>query len=172
MQATKFNPRKTSTLSLLQDLYSQSKSVAVVDFTGLKVSQATELRQLLKKSGNQFVVAKNTLFKLATKLPQMEISGISGYVFCLSDEVTALKIIKDFAKKNTLPTFKFGLLGDQVLTAEEVSSLASLPDKNTLRAQVVSGLNSPIFKLVYNLNWNLGQLVRTLDAVAKSKEVN
>lgn len=168
----KVNPLKASTVAQLTDLYSRAKSVAIVDYTGLKVGQATELRQILRKAGGQLVVTKNTLFKLASKLSDLSLDGPSAFVFSLTDEVSPIKAVKDFAKKNTLPTFKMGLLEGKVLSADEVNQLASLPDKLTLRAQVVTSLNSPIFKLAYNLNWSLGRFVRTLDAVAKSKEVN
>lgn len=172
MITKKFNSRKTSAVAELADLYSKAKSVAVVDYRGLKVGQATELRQALKKVGGQLLVTKNTLFKLAAKLPDLKLDGTSGFVFSLTDEISALKLVKEFAKKNTLPIFKFGILSGKLLTADEVGQLAALPDKQTLRGQVVSGLNSPLFKLAYNLNWNIGKLVRTLDAVAKSKGVN
>lgn len=157
------NPAKASIVETLKDLLSKSKSVAVVDYKGLKVSQATELRKAIKKAGGQYVVAKNTLFKIASHPFDLKLGGISGFVFSLTDEVSALKAVAEFAKKNTVtsgPVFKSGLLGDRVLTASEVSELSSVPDPKTSMS-----------KLVFVLNWNIGQLVRTLDAVAKSKEV-
>lgn len=168
----KFNPKKTSVLSDLKDLLSKSKSVSVVDYRGLKVSQATQLRKDIKKAGGQVLVTKNTLFMLAANVPDLKIEGTSAFVFSLSDEVSAPKAVADFAKKNTLPTFKLGLLGKQILSSSQIAELASLPDKATLISKALSALNSPLFGLVYNLNWNISKLVRTLGAVAQNKALN
>ena len=171
MKTKKVNSVKASLVSELKDVLSKSKSVAVVDYKGLKVSQATELRRTIKKAGGQIVVTKNTLFSIATGIKDLKIDGPSAFVFSLTDEVSAIKALSDFAKKNTLPTFKMGLLSDKLLTKDEITVLADLPSKEVLISQVLGGLNSPITGLVYNLNWNLSKLVRTLDAV-RAKKVN
>jgi len=171
MKNTKVNPAKASLVTALKDLFSQSKSIAVVDYKGLKVSQATELRRAVKKAGGRIVVTKNTLFSIATGIKDFRIDGPSAFVFSLTDEVAAIKALADFAKKNSLPTFKMGFLSDKVLTKEELLVLADLPAKEILIARVLGGLNSPVSGLVYNLNWNLSKLVRTLDAV-RAKKVN
>lgn len=175
MTPKKVNPVKASLVSDISDLLSRSKSVAVVDYRGLRVSQATELRRLVKKAGGQILVTKNTLFKIALRnnnpklADNSELTGTSAYIFSLDDEIAPIKAIADYSKKNTLPTFKLGFLGDRVLTAAEITQLAALPDKNTLIAKTLGTLNSPIFRLVYSLNWNISKLVRTLDAVKASK---
>lgn len=175
MSPNKVNPQKSSTVSHLKDLLSQSKSVAVVDYSGLKVPQATQLRQDIKNAGGIYLVAKNTLFKIAlsqtpsrpSDTPNLE--GLSGFVFSLANEVSALKAAAAFSKKNSVLSFKSGLLGDRQLSADEVTQLASLPDRPTLLAKTATSLNSPLFHLAYNLNWNISKLVRTLDAVKQSK---
>ncbi|TSC85330.1 MAG: large subunit ribosomal protein L10 [Microgenomates group bacterium Gr01-1014_16] len=148
------NPAKASVVASLKDLLSRSKSVAIVDYQGLKVSQATLLRSLVKKAGGQIVIAKNTLFKIALG-KDVDISGANAFVFALNDEITPLKAVSDFAKKNQLPVFKSGLYNDRVLTAAEITDLAGTPDLKTSAA-----------KLVYILNWNIIKLVRTLKEVS------
>ncbi len=167
----KITPQKTSIVNQVSDLLKKSKSVAVVDYTGLKVSQATELRKLIHKAGGEYLVTKNTLFKIATGLTDTKLEGTSAFIFSLTDEVSAIKAVADYAKKNQLPSFKMGLLNDQVLSATQITNLATLPDKNTLISQTLRSLKSPITNLVYNLNWNISQLVRTLEAVRAKKEV-
>lgn len=161
--------QKTSVVDKLTDLISRSKSVAVVDYKGLKVSAATELRRLIKKSGGEIFITKNTLFAIASGKTDLNLTGPSAFIFSLTDEVTTIKALADFAKKNSLPTFKMGLLSDRVLSAAEVTQLASIPDKKTLLSQTLGSLTSPLFGLVYNLNWPLSQLVRTLEAIRVSK---
>jgi large subunit ribosomal protein L10 len=169
MKKIQVNTAKVSLVSEISDLISKSKSVAVVDYKGLKVSQVTELRRQIKKAGGQFLVAKNTLFKIAAHQPDLKLEGTSAFIFSLTDEITPVKAIADYAKKNTIPVFKMGFLQDRVLTAAEITQLATLPDKNTLVAKTLGTLNSPLYRLVVGLNWNISKLVRTLDAVRASK---
>ncbi|KKU62932.1 MAG: 50S ribosomal protein L10 [Candidatus Amesbacteria bacterium GW2011_GWC1_47_15] len=165
----KITPQKASSVEILKELLSRSKAVAVVDYKGLKVSQVTELRRLIRQTGGQLLVAKNTLFLIAANQPELKLEGTSAFVFSLLDEVSSIKAIADFAKKHGLPSFKSGLLSDKVLSAEEISQLAAIPGRDVLIAKTVGTLNSPIFRLVYSLNWNIGKLVRTLDAIRQSK---
>lgn len=168
MSPKKINPKKTSVVSELTDLLSQAKSVAVVDYKGLKVNQATELRRAIKKAGGQVVVTKNTLFTIASGRDDLNLEGPSAFVFSLTDEVSAIKAVFDFAKKNALPTFKMGLLDKNLLSADQITSLANLPSKETLISKTVSTLKSPLFNLNFALNWNLVKLVRTLEEVRLS----
>ena len=154
------NAAKASIVSSLKDLLSKSKSVAIVDYKGLKVSQATQLRSLVKKAGGQVVIAKNTLFKIASGKSDLDLSGANAFVFAISDEITPLKAVANFAKKNQLPVFKSGFYGDRVLTVAEITDLASTPDAKTSAAQ-----------LVFVLNWNISKLVRTLNAIKQVKTV-
>jgi len=169
MSPKKLNPQKVSLVSDLKQLVSDSKSIAVVDYKGLKVSQATELRKAVKKAGGQMIVTKNTLFSLAYGNPDLKIDGPSAFIFSQSDEISAIKAVSDFAQKNSLPTFKIGFLNNQTLSAEQISALATLPGKDTLITKTVSSLKSPLFRLAYSLNWNITKLVRTLDAVRAAK---
>ncbi len=174
MKSQKVNPAKASLVKDLSDTFSQSKSVAVVDYRGLKVSAATELRKSIKKAGGKVVVTKNTLFSLATGIKDLEITGPSAYVFSLTDEVSAIKAVADFARTPAaggLPVFKMGFIGGQTLSKDEITSLATLPPKEVLIAKILGGLNSPLYGLANSLNWNLSQLVRTLEVV-RAKKVN
>lgn len=149
------DPAKASIVSSLKDLLSKSKSVAIVDYKGLKVSQATQLRSQVKKAGGQIVVAKNTLFKIAAGKTDLDLAGANAFIFALNDEISPLKAVAEFAKKNQLPVFKSGFYGDRVLTTAEITDLAGTPDAQTSAA-----------KLVYILNWNTIKLVRTLKEVS------
>lgn len=160
------NPAKASIVNTLKDLLSQSKSVAIVDYRGLKVSPATQLRRSIKKAGGQVVIAKNTLFKIAFGKFDLDLSGPNAFIFALTDEVSPLKAVADFAKKNQLPVFKSGILGDRVLTAAEIIQLSSTPDRPTLNSLLTTHLKSPIYHLVYHLNWNITKLVRILKEVS------
>jgi large subunit ribosomal protein L10 len=168
--APQITPAKESSVANIKELLKSSKSIAVVDYTGLKVSQATLLRQTIKKAGGHVLVTKNTLFQIAFGKP-LNLSGLNAFIFSETDEVSAIKAVVDFAKKNSILTLKSGILGDRVLTAAEITQLANTPDKQTLAAKLVGTLNSPLFRLVYSLNWNRSKLVRTLEAIRVSKAI-
>ncbi len=141
------NPSKVARVETLRKLLSQSKSVAVVDYTGLKVSQATQLRQEIKKAGGEMKVEKNTLFKLAVG-KDFDLAGLSAFIFSMTNEISALKPVK-------LP-FKMGLYDGRVLGAAEIESLAKTPN-----------LETSIAKLMFLFNYHTSKLVRVLDAIAR-----
>jgi len=103
MSPKKLNPAKIASVTQLEKLISDSKSVAVIDYKGLKVSQSTELRRNVRNAGGKMVVTKNTLFSLALKAKGYELpvklEGLSAFVFSLTDEVSAIKAVADFSKK-------------------------------------------------------------------------
>ena len=146
------NQRKIASVEELKQLLQQAKSVAVVDYTGMTVAQATDLRKAVKAAGGLMKVSKNTLFKIAltTLYPQLnpQLQGLSAFIFSLQDEVSALKPVK-------LP-FKLGLAGDRILSIAEIQTLANTP-----------GREMSIGKLLFLLNYNTSRLVRTLDAIVK-----
>ena len=155
------NPDKVARVEALKKILAESKSVAVVDYTGLKVSQATDLRKAIKAAGGEMKVEKNTLFKIALKdlgSDIQDLSGLSAFVFSKADEIAALKILAEFMKKNAVGSFKAGLLGDRVLSAVEVESLAQTPTRDM-----------SVAKMMYILSYHTGKLVRTLDAIAASQ---
>lgn len=157
----KINSKKSSRVEELKKLLDNSKSVAVVDYKGLKVSQATELRRLVKKAGGEVKIDKNTLFKIASGNQDLKLEGLSAFIFSNTDEISALKAAADYSKKNTILSFKLGLLNNKILSAAEILALANTPSKET-----------SIAKILYLLNFNISKLVRTLDALAKKEVTN
>ena len=158
MNRKTINPDKVARVEALKKILAESKSVAVVDYAGLKVSQATQLRRDLKAAGGEMKVEKNTLFKLAVGKDDFNVEGLSAFIFSKADEIAALKIVADFMKKNGVGSFKLGLLGDRVLTADEISSLAQTPNREM-----------SVAKMMYVLSYHTGKLVRTLAAIAASQ---
>jgi large subunit ribosomal protein L10 len=172
MSPKKLNPAKVASVAELKKLVSESKSIAVVDYRGLKVSQATQLRRSVRKAGGKFVVTKNTLFSIAFGHSDLKLEGLSAFIFSQSDEISAIKAVADFSKNPVnagIPVFKLGFLSDRILSKDEVIALASLPSKQVLVAQTLGSLNSPLYRLVNVLNGNISKLVRTLDAIKTQK---
>jgi len=157
------NPQKATRVGVLSELIKKAKSIGVVDYTKMTPPQATELRKSVKAVGGEIKVEKNTLFRIAMQSSNAQCSvlstqlkGLSAFVFSNSDEISALKVVSDFIKKNNVLSFKIGFVGDRVLSQNDVVLLAQTPSKEI-----------SISRLLYLLNFNTSRLVRTLDAVAK-----
>lgn len=149
-----------------------AKSVAVIDYQGLATKQLNELRKKIKGAGGVFVVAKNTLLKLAFKstdysLPTTDLTGPTAVVFANEDEIAPLQIIGKQASDSRLPKFKFGIFGSSVLDSEKLLVMSNLPSKNVLFGQLVGTIAAPAYSLVGTLNGNLQKLVYILNAKAQ-----
>jgi len=154
-----------------------AKSVILADNKGMTVAQVTKLRKELREVGVQVKVAKNTLIRIAAK--DLGIEGLDPYLhgtttlaFSNNDEASAAKKIRDFFAKDKDPKFvvKAGILEGKVLDAEGVKSLADLPSRETLLAQVLGGIQAPLQGVAGAINGLLSGFAYALDARIKQLE--
>ena len=138
------------------------------DFSSLGVGDMTALRRTLREKGVQFRVIKNSLALLAADAagrPAMKeiIEGPTGIAFGYDDPTGPAKALSEFIRDARSPLrIKGGVMGEQVLTAEEVGRLASLPSREELVARLLGQLQSPVSGLVYVLNAPISGLARVL----------
>ena len=104
--------------------------------------------------------------KLEFELPEKPLALAYGF----TDEVTAAKTLVDFAKQTEALEPVAGWVDGRFFTGEEIRSLAALPGRNALQAQLVGRLGGLIHRLVYNLNFPLRGLVFVTQAIAESKK--
>jgi large subunit ribosomal protein L10 len=151
-----------------------AKSVALADYRGLTVSQATELRHKVKDAGGELQVVKNNLMLRALrtndyKVESEKLEGPTLALFANTDEITPLKALFAFAKTTGLLSLKLGFMTGQVLSADDLTRFASLPSKKELQAILVGMLAGQPSRLVYSLNWNLQKLVAALGQIKEQK---
>jgi large subunit ribosomal protein L10 len=126
----------------------ESKSAVLSDYRGLTVKQATELRKLCREAGVEFKVYKNKLAQRATA--EVGVSGLDQYltgptaIAFAQDEVTAAKILADFAKKNDKLEIKGGIVDGTVMSDEQIKALAALPSREGLLSMLLSVLQAPM----------------------------
>lgn len=164
--------------NIVQDLSEKlknSKAVVFSDFKGLKVKDMMAMRKELRFAGVSFNVVKKTLIEIALKDAklEMDVKGLEGQIAVAvssGDEVAAAKIIAKVAKANENLKIVGGILGDKILSIDEVKALASLPSKEELLSQLVRTLNAPVSGFVNVLAGNLRGLVNVLKAVADGKK--
>lgn len=152
-----------------------AKAVIFTDYSGLSVAEQQELRRSVAAAGGQFLVAKNTLFRLAlretmkgdlTRQVESALQGPTGFLFTYQDEIAPLRALVRFSQDHDLPKTKIGLIlkpEDRVLTHEEVANLASLPSRDQLFTRLSSALRNPQVRLVRAISWDMGQLVAVLN---------
>jgi large subunit ribosomal protein L10 len=170
----KVQPYKTEGIRKIKELIESSQDVIFTDFRGLNVSQITELRRSLEQQEAEYRVVKNSYARLALRelgFPFEEDFLIDPTALALAkaDIGPITKVLSDFTKDSTLK-IKGGLVDGRVVSSAEVEAISKLPGRNELYAMMMSTLNAPLTNFVYVLSGVATKLVRTLQAVADSKE--
>ncbi len=134
-----------------------SKSVVLVDYSGLTVKEDTELRSNFRKNGVEYRVLKNTLLKRAfNELGYTEfdnsLNGATAVAFGLDDAVAGAKTISEAIKKYNKIAIKCGLLDGAYLDENGVKVLATIPSKEVLVARLLGVLTAPIRNLAVVAN--------------------
>ncbi len=167
---------KEQAVEEMAELFQQSKSVYLADFTGLDVPAFTQLRKKLFAEQVGFKVVKNRLAKLAATKAGVDgllgaLEGPTGLVYTDEDPIAPAKLLSDFAKvTDGKPRVKLGLLEGEIFVEEQVEALAQLPTRDVLLTQVVTTIQSPVSGLVFALSGLLQSLVGTLQALADKKQ--
>ncbi|MCB4792220.1 MAG: 50S ribosomal protein L10 [Elusimicrobia bacterium] len=165
---------------LVKDLgekFKNNNGIVLTEYQGLNVLEINELRNKLRPAKCDYKVVKNTLTKKALKdLGLEEFSnlfiGPTAIAIERGDPVEATKVLVNFSKDHKNLKLKAGMLGNKILTPEQIKSLANLPSRLALLAQVIGTIQSPISGLVNALNGVILNLVNVLDQIKKQKEEN
>ncbi|MCX5711773.1 MAG: 50S ribosomal protein L10 [Candidatus Omnitrophica bacterium] len=165
---------KDTSAKLIKDSIKDSSSLFVIKYSGLSSPDLTSLRQNLKTANSRIFVVKNSVARRALKDSGLDIiiksiEGPCGLIFAKDEPVNASKVLYNFAKDHEQLKIEAGLFNDQILEKKDIETMAKLPSKEMLRAQVVMTLNSPILKLVLTLKGNLRKLVYCLEQIKQKK---
>ncbi len=159
---------KRAQVESIRELLESSTAVVSTDYTGLSVESMTDLRRVLRGNGVGFRVVKNTLTHLAADAagkPGMKeiVEGPTGIAFSTGDPVAPAKALREFIRSSrSQMTIRGGLLGEQVLSAAEVDTLADVPSKDELIARLMGQLMAPVTSLAYVLDAPVASLARVL----------
>jgi large subunit ribosomal protein L10 len=151
-----------------------AQAVILGENRGMSVADTTQLRAKARASGVYLRVLKNTLVRRAvvdTPFASLaeKMSGPLTYGIG-TDPVAVAKVLNDFAKGNEKFVIRAGAMPGQVMSAKEVSALASLPSREELLGKLVATMQAPITKFVRTLNEVPSRFVRTVAAIRDSKE--
>ena len=141
--------KKAQQVSEVAEQFKNATSVVVVDYLGITVEQATNLRTELRNAGVQFAVVKNGILSRAAKEAGLEgmddiFKGPSAVAFSNDDVIAPAKILADFAKKVEALEIKAGVIEGKVSSKEEIEALAKLPNREGLLSMLLSVLQAPV----------------------------
>ncbi len=167
--------QKAATIEALAEEINASEAVFAVDYRGISVPQAAELRAKLREADATFRVVKNSLTERAADQVGAEslkplLSGPTALTFVRGDAALAAKAIADQARATQLLPFKGGLMNGDVLDADQIRAISRLPSREMLYGQLVGVVASPITGLVRTLGALVGGLAVALGQVREKKE--
>jgi len=167
-------PEKASIVSELSEALKRSPFVLVTDYRGMKVADFGELRNRLVPARAEVHVVKNNFLKLAmadSGFPEVgdQFVGQTAVVTGEADVAPVAKIFKTFATEFKLAALRVGFVDRAVLSTAELETLAELPTREILQAQLLGLLLSPATRLVRLLNEPGAALARLLSAKAEKE---
>jgi large subunit ribosomal protein L10 len=163
--------QKTAVVEEIVGQIQSAQAIFAVDYRGISVAQAAELRARLRDADARFRVVKNSLSERAADQAGMEtlkplLVGPTALAFVNGDAALAAKALNDAARLFNLLEFKGGVLDGAALSADDVRSIARLPSREVLNAQLVGTIAAPLTGLVRTLNALIAGLAIQLQAMA------
>lgn len=166
--------KKNELVADLTELLSNAKATVFAKYQGLTVAELQELRKAARENGVKIKVVKNRLVRVAmgqiAVYKDTDTTGLTGqllYAVSDSDEVAPAKVLAEFAKTHNALDLVGGFsdLG-KALSTDEVKTLAAMPTKNELIAQVVAQLLSPVTDSISGLAGGIPGILSGLEAHA------
>jgi len=152
----------------------KAQAIVIAEYRGIPVEDITVLRREARASGVYLRVLKNTLARRAVKgtpFEKLADQMVGPLAYGISeDPVAAAKVLHAYAKKNDKLVIKGGAMPNYVMGAKEVGSLATMPGREELLAQLLGTMQAPVAKFVQTLNEVPSKFVRTVAALRDQKE--
>jgi large subunit ribosomal protein L10 len=163
--------QKERVVEQAKEWYGKSVGLVFTDYRGLKVKDLQQLRRSLSEKGAEIHVIKNTLFRMAAgedlqQFPDELHNGPTAIAFIFENESECSKVLVDFEKQSKSLSIKGGFFAGKVFDAKGVETLSKLPSRETLIAQVIGLVASPLSNLVGVIEALYADPIRTIGAVA------
>ena len=155
--------QKAAIVEEVRDRIASTEALVLTEYRGLDVPALAELRAALRAAGGEYKVYKNTLVRLAVHELDLDLEellvGPTALAFVAEkpdgtkgDAAAVAKALKDFAEDNDSLVVKGGLLDGELLSPAQIESLAKLPPREVLLAQIAGALAAPLQKFAGLLN--------------------
>jgi len=168
------NKQKVDQVTTLTERFQNAASVAVTDYSGLTVEKATLLRKELRLKNVGYLVAKNTLLKIAAHEAGLKdidpfLTGPTAIAFGTEDPGTMAKVLYDFGKTNEKPKIKAIFIEGRLYPGAEAERIAKLPGREMLLAQLIGSVEAPLSNFVFTLNGVMQKFVGTIEALKEKQ---
>jgi large subunit ribosomal protein L10 len=163
---------KQETVESMGEQFRAINSAFLLDYKGLKVVDATELRRKIREIQGHYVVVKNTLALRAVKDTSLEplgphFQGPTAVAFHPKDLVSLAKLLTEAAKTNPNLAFKAALVEGKLVPASEIQNIANMPSKEVLLGKLLFLLKAPLQRLVTVLKAPVRDLGLVMNQIKK-----
>lgn len=165
---------KAHTIKNMEESFGRQKTIYLMDYTGMTVSQAVALRRLLKKSSYDFKVVKNRLALRALKedFPaelRSYFQKPTAVALAAAEPVKLARMLKDFSVQNKVMAFKGGLFEGQLLPPERFDEVCRLASREELLGKIGYLMASPLIRMLRTWQAPLSQMGRLLSQFKEKK---
>jgi len=167
---------KTQLVRDIRALLESSPSLFLIGFKGLSTEDFRALRETLRPCGSVCHVVPNRLLRIAATesglgaLGQAELKLDTALISGGADPVGVAKALREFAKTRAGAALKLAVVEGKLCAAAEAASLADLPSREVLQAQLLGLLQAPATRLAYVLNAKVASIVLVVNAYLIEKE--
>jgi large subunit ribosomal protein L10 len=167
---------KEGVVAELAERLKASDTLILADYRGLSMTQIDQVRTELLKHGARFTVVKNTLTRRAADAAGVDalnefLDGPTAIAFVGDGDMVAVaRTLNTTARETRVLTLKGGLVQGQVVTADQVKNLATLPPTDVLQGQVLGAVVGPLNAIVGLFTAPLRDFVGVIDARIKQLE--
>ncbi len=166
--------RRQELVAEYTELLGKSKALFLAEYSGLTMKGMDTVRGRVRQAKGEFHVAKNTLAELALRqagypIPGGELRGATAVGFAFEAVPAVAKAIVDFTRETEFVKIKGGLLGNQLLSPDQVKALASLPPLPVVRAQLLGLLSAPASRVAGVVAGSVRQVVSVVKAYSEKE---
>ena len=167
--------QKKALVSEVAAVAQSAHSAIAAEYSGLSVTEMTELRKVARSSGVHLQVVRNTLAKRAFEGTEFECmnEGLVGpllLAFSTEEPGAAARVVRDFGKTNDKLKVRLVAIGGKLLEPQALEALANLPTYDQAISMLMGVMKAPIGKLTRTIAEVPAQLVRTIAAVRDQKQ--
>ena len=149
--------QKAAVIDEVASQIEEADAIFAVDYRGLTVRQAADLRARLIEIDANLRVVKNTLTERAADKAGVEVlkqylDGPTAFTFVKGDPVLAAKALAAFRRESQLPEFKGGWMDGKEISVEDIEALSRLPSLDVMHGQLVGMIAAPLTGLARSLN--------------------
>ena len=141
--------QKQKIIDEIKDKFERAESAVVIDYMGITVAEADEMRKKLREAEVDYTVYKNTLVKRAIEGTKYEalgeiLEGPSGFAFSYDDATAPARVLNDARKAYKKMEFKGGIIEGEYFDKENIEKIAAIPSRDTLISKFMGSIQSPI----------------------------